>query len=1296
MKKRLIFFVLPLCAWLLGSCAKEGTPETVEDSNLIDIHLSASCESTRSVLGPDMHTHLWAEGDKIAVFDGGAIREFTLVSGAGTSSAVFTGRVSSSSTNLVAVSPYSAASLKSRVVSQTVPSEQAAPLSGADPAALVMRAECARGETLKFSNQTSLMVFSVPEGVSSVVLTALDGGVLAGESSSVRVTLGGGAGQYAAVVNPGEYNGISVVVEAASGTYYKSSSNTVKAQRSAGVNLGAFELSHPVVLIKTPEEMASFLKASSASYKETVLLDADIDLSGTSYQSAAGFAGSFDGCGHTVSGVSAPLFADNTGSVVNFSVSGSAAPSALEFSPVALSNHGSISNVTSAVDFTVSKSAAVSGNIVLGGIAAYNYGTISGCTNSGTVAFNSSSSIAAAALGGIAGYSEGALENCTNTGKVSLVASHGTGMAKLGRIEDSAASVGGIAGAAFAGFSATGCVNEGEVEYINDSIEKASAVYQRIQVGGIAGSPYGDISNCRNSARIAVSAITQSRAAFSAQNYILDVGGISGGSFHETGNYQESNDHTNILDCVNEGDIDIKLDATKSNSPIGGIVGWPNGEKTGVANKVSGCVNSGNITVSGAGKMRVGGVMGGTGFPENCSNSGRIYLESADANSCLGGIAAFHSQDHKFYGCVNTGDVISKIALFGVGGLIGCHGGVNLSSAAACKVLCNVESGALDRSGVGIVLGTYNKETSKNVVLGSEEEPIEVRGNVTAGGRGTELNAANFKSFLSGTSYASSTHIIYAYCDTPAPADYYFAEGSVTYSDGSPASGVSVSDGFSVAVTAADGSYKLTTTPDSYYIYISVPADAEVGRKVDGRPDFFTRYTYPSTHYDFVLKRQDVEKQFLLFALADPQAHYAKRSGQTIADTDRFIQEAVPGMNSHIAAQSLPCYGVTLGDIVYSESSRNSNPGMNILVSHFQKLNMPVFQTMGNHDYTYFYTSKPLALDDGSSTLYLRAQRAFEEAFGPINFSFNRGDVHVICMRNIIYDSNTDASSYHCGYTDAQWEWIKADLANVPKTKMVIICGHIPLVGNTGREHVTDILNLIKQYKAYRIFSGHTHYKRYAASVGGVPEHIHAAVCGTWWWSNVEGDGTPNGYTVYKFDGTSIKDEYSMGFNTHMNTRDYQMRVYRGNIKTGGSYAKFNWGREESRLMINVFNGDSRWNVKVYENGALSGTATLMNQNRHNIWSDSSGFTKGATYDVNANSSQDWWAIGYHIGVRGRGTGNTSYFTSMFHMYTYLLKDPNAEVKVVATDGYGNSYTATEVISTDYYYPAYMKQGNVN
>lgn len=522
-----------------------------------------------------------------------------------------------------------------------------------------------------------------------------------------------------------------------------------------------------------------------------------------------------------------------------------------------------------------------------------------------------------------------------------------------------------------------------------------------------------------------------------------------------------------------------------------------------------------------------------------------------------------------------------------------------------------------------------------------------------------------------------------------------YAEGYVKDASGNPQKGISVSDGFHVAVTDADGYYRLNTTKDVWYIYISLPEDAKIVKNSNGMPDFYKRYTTGQHRYDFSYEKQAVETQFSLFAMADPQAHYAKRSPQTIADTDRFSQETVPALNTHIASKSLPCYGVTLGDIVYSENGRNSNSGMTTMRNHFSKVNMPVFQTMGNHDFTYFYTSTPLTTDETSSTLYLKAQRKFEDCFGPINYSFNRGKVHVICLRNINYNNTTDNQSYIGGFTDEQWSWIQADLANVPKSKAVIICVHIPLVSLSSGPHVMDVLNLIKQYTNSRVFSGHTHYQRNTPNClsTGIYEHVHPAVCGQWWWSNISGDGCPNGYSVYDFNGTVLTDWYFMGVNKGMNVRSNQMRLYRGNALVGGPNALFQQSYPANTLLINVFNADDNWSVKVYENGSLSGTASKMAVKKTTF----SSVTAGQTYTIPATSNQDWWCIGYHIGIVGRGMSNTSYYTTQYHMYRYDLKNASSSVKVVATDSFGNSYECSEIVTDTYNsgnYPAYFAPGN--
>ena len=511
--------------------------------------------------------------------------------------------------------------------------------------------------------------------------------------------------------------------------------------------------------------------------------------------------------------------------------------------------------------------------------------------------------------------------------------------------------------------------------------------------------------------------------------------------------------------------------------------------------------------------------------------------------------------------------------------------------------------------------------------------------------------------------------------DAPA-ADV--VSGYLKYEDGTPAVGVSVSDGFEVTQTDAEGKYSLTVRQDTYYIYYTVPADCQVPINSYGQPAFFEKYLESRTTYNFTLKKlpNGKESKFALFCLADPQCRNSTHR-------NRFNTECVPDLKAHVASKGVPCYGVTLGDVAYSEGNQNCDAQMPYMRDHMAKSNvgMPIFQTMGNHDYSFFSSSKPISADVTSSTYNMKAQRVFESVFGPIDYSWDRGDVHIVCMRNMQWNSNKDAANYSMCFTDEQYNWLRQDLQYVPKDKMVIFCVHIPLLNSTNK-NVQNVITLLKQFKEAHIMSGHTHYSRNEPTrSGGIFEHVHAAVCGNWWWSRVNGDGAPNGYGVYDIDGNTITNWYYKGVNAGMNDRDYQMRLYRGNLKCGGEHEKFELQFGDNVLLANVFNADNKWTVKVYEDDVYSGTMTMIPNNKT---SPSAGNpTKPST-----SSSQDWWAIGYHIGVVGRGYvggGRANYLSNCFHIYKYTLKNKNAKIRVEATDRFGRTYSSTEIIG-DYDY----------
>ena len=531
---------------------------------------------------------------------------------------------------------------------------------------------------------------------------------------------------------------------------------------------------------------------------------------------------------------------------------------------------------------------------------------------------------------------------------------------------------------------------------------------------------------------------------------------------------------------------------------------------------------------------------------------------------------------------------------------------------------------------------------------------------------------------------------------------YPTVEGYVKDINGEPISGVAVSDGFSVVATNSQGYYVLkNVTKDCRYIYISIPSEYAVPTNEFGQPHFYKPFPTNTNRYDFTLTplAGGKEKKFALFTFGDPQVSSASRYV-------RFKNEAVPGIRKHydeVAASGMPCYGITLGDIISNGNSTNSSEYRDDMRDDFSvtSVGLPVFQVMGNHDNTFFGSKQPIYADERSSTFELAAQRAHEDMFGPINYSFNRGDTHIIGMRDIVYTVNNTPSSYEAGFLDEQLEWLKQDLALVPKDKNVVLCVHIPL-NNRTTHHIQEVLALLNTYKEAHIMSGHTHvvnlyYEHKALGTGydNVFEHNVGAICGAWWTSNMCGDGSPCGFGVFIGEGNTFSDWYYTGYHKGMNTRSHQMRLYRGNAVTGAAisgdntygtkgYYAFNFS--DDTLLANVYFADSKWTIKVYEDGVYSGNMTLIPQTLRSLLSGMSGDGSKANPFMSAKAtSSDMYYTGLALGLLGREEGAAGTRQACYHMYQYKLKNKNSKIKVVAIDRFGNQYTETEITEgTDY------------
>ena len=479
--------------------------------------------------------------------------------------------------------------------------------------------------------------------------------------------------------------------------------------------------------------------------------------------------------------------------------------------------------------------------------------------------------------------------------------------------------------------------------------------------------------------------------------------------------------------------------------------------------------------------------------------------------------------------------------------------------------------------------------------------------------------------------------------------------------------GVPVTDGYSYVVTDANGVYQIKANRYTRSIYMSVPSEYKIPLDPKNHLPLFYSNNYEKgkvNRNDFKLESQPVENNFTLVMIGDPQC-------QTTAQIDRYKTETVPSMIStlnqgHAEGRYPNAYGMTLGDITFD--STNLWEGMKGTMSDLKLMDgsyFPIFQCIGNHDHN--------SLEQSSD---YEATGKFVEYFGPTDYSFNRGQAHIIAMDDIICSKVKSNSSpnrytwdYSAGLSAAQYRWLQDDLNHVDKKseKVVILCMHIPMRGgaSSGGSSVNkdafykEILDLLKQFKEAHIMIGHTHYpQNYIHSGfvcrGGQPiyEHVHGAACGGWWSCNSNVTGAPNGYSVYEVEGNTVKNWIALGSKT---TADYQMRVYDGNqIYNGSKGYAFSWYNTANKcgsdsfsaqgnanlknaFVAEVWNDDDRnWKVEMWQNGAKIGDfKRLSNGSCCNIAISSYFFNElGKTTDtwVNKTASHYW----YYVSASGK------------------------------------------------------------
>lgn len=435
---------------------------------------------------------------------------------------------------------------------------------------------------------------------------------------------------------------------------------------------------------------------------------------------------------------------------------------------------------------------------------------------------------------------------------------------------------------------------------------------------------------------------------------------------------------------------------------------------------------------------------------------------------------------------------------------------------------------------------------------------------------------------------------------------------------------VSVSNGCDVVLTDIQGFYTTVLSPGQI-LFISQPSKYVVPVDENHLPQFYymhypegspgavdntdVKWNYPVIEPTGPLPAQinfplyelsDLELRFSAYGFADTQA-------KTEIDQDMLREDLVNTLfgNPHGAAFTL-----TVGDVVFDNLDLYDRHKAMMALIGIPNWNLP-----GNHDINFESPNAHLA------------NETYKKHYGPIYYSFNYGNAHVVALNNVEYagaaSQGLRGSGKYRGYlSEDQLRWLKQDLAHVPEDRLVVVATHIPLVaeatdGHTiargpNTENLDKLLELLRPFKNIYGLAGHDTSNSWKVEVGhshgwhGRPwiAHTLAEARGAGWQNgprDLRGvsdammeDGNPNGFYLLKFDDNTLRPKFipfPFGGDAIQSLRivlDPELEnsegksINRGRLKAG------------TKVIVNLFDGGQRDRVNLSLNGDAPESMTYV------------------------------------------------------------------------------------------------------
>lgn len=514
----------------------------------------------------------------------------------------------------------------------------------------------------------------------------------------------------------------------------------------------------------------------------------------------------------------------------------------------------------------------------------------------------------------------------------------------------------------------------------------------------------------------------------------------------------------------------------------------------------------------------------------------------------------------------------------------------------------------------------------------------------------------------------------------PAQAAKKSVKGTVTC-DGVAVAGVVVTDGVNITKTDAQGKYALPTKvkePQNQFVYISIPSGYEVER-IGNAPQFYKRINPKAKKatYDFKLTKVDQSK-YTLLTIADAHLCGGLNKRGHKDDRERYISTCVSTLREEAAKCNERVYVISLGDMTqpqFRPGYKGREQGYTFKnYMEDTDVDCPIFNAIGNHD----HNQAPKGEIFNEETVY-QSRKDYNDDLGPEYYSFNIGREHFVVVDNTFvitkdYGSTKDPKAtkgYWVKLCERQHNWLAQDIAALDKSKVdrIVVLAHCGVLSYTGKYQQMDAERMLEYFKGYEVVAliGH-HHCDYAVkkNINGKPfyQFVHPSAAGMAWYSYDSTEGSFAAIAKYTVDNGKWSRKY----------------IPYGSNK-GTIYRVYDNGDNKWHYPITSRTGSKRsYELEQKEATADDKPAILVNiMGAHTCEFIEATGGKGKVvrrcYDL---KFRDWYWPTYRKSEAGEmPKGERLYKASWqtpkrgYHNWRYIPADPDAEIRVVAKDIFG-------------------------